>query len=107
MFSETDYPYVELWDVAAGEMKHSLYMGGPGESGWVAFSPDGETLATGCWGVKLWDVASGGLKAKLDRDSGRRVNCVAFSPNGKLLAAGIEDRVVRLWDMPSTRKPAR
>jgi WD40 repeat protein len=67
----------------------------------MAFSPDGNTLASGSWDghIKLWEVASGTLLW-----SGRHtshVNSISFSPDGLLLASGGNDATVRLWDTGS------
>lgn len=72
----------------------------------LAFSPDGELLATGSEGrADLWNVSS--LKPigrPLEvRDDG--FISVAFSPDGKLLAAGGASGIIRLWDVES-RSPA-
>ncbi|MFJ2186317.1 trypsin-like peptidase domain-containing protein [Streptomyces anulatus] len=76
----------------------------------VAFSPNGEILATGSSSgidkaVRLWDVTTEGtleLKSTLDGYD-ESVNSVAFSPDGEFLATGSSDEnrgeTVRLWDI--------
>ena len=55
----------------------------------VAFSPDGNTLASGSMdtAVRIWDVATGEALATLHGHPDQ-VNAVAFSPDGTLLASG-------------------
>jgi WD40 repeat protein len=57
----------------------------------VAFTPDGKTLATGCWdgSVRLWEVATG-KELNLFQDTRSPVRAMAFSADGKLLAYDCE-----------------
>ncbi len=65
----------------------------------VAFSPNGQTLASGSQDrtIRLWNPNNGNLKRTLmgHRDA---INSVAFSPDGRTLASGSWDGTIRLWN---------
>jgi WD40 repeat protein len=67
----------------------------------VACSPDGQTVAVGCFDhrVRLWDFASG--RQVLALDHGASVRAVALSATGGLLATAGGNGEVRLWELPS------
>jgi WD40 repeat protein len=90
----------------------------------VAFSTDGQTLATGnsdqtisLWDLGTWREAG---EPRLGRDSGQRrgpdpetlrghtggVLGITFSPDGKILASASGDRTVMLWDVRTRRELA-
>ena len=70
----------------------------------VAFSPNGQTLASGSQDrtIRLWNPNNGNLKRTLTghRDA---VNSVAFSPDGRTLASGSWDGNDSLME-PKQRK---
>ncbi|MEM6840465.1 MAG: WD40 repeat domain-containing protein, partial [Cyanobacteria bacterium P01_C01_bin.120] len=68
----------------------------------VAFSPDGQTLASGSLDetVMLWDVQTQQHLKTLAGHS-QFVWSVAWSPTGSVLASGSADRSIKLWD-PTT-----
>jgi WD40 repeat protein len=81
----------------------------------VAFSPDGQTLATGCGDLRGEGVRGGeaqlrtlatGQPLGVPLPHQGAVVAVAFSPDGQTLATGSDDRAARLWDV-GTGKPPR
>ena len=79
---------VQFWDAVSGKLVRS-WAGHPW--GTLAFSPDGQWLATGPFGVShaswlhVYDAQSGKLKHTLHPKMG---GPVAFSPDGKRIACG-------------------
>ena len=70
----------------------------------VAFSLDGQTIASGSWDntIRLWNPRTAEHVATLTGHTDR-VTSVAFSPNGNLLASGSWDKTVSFWN-PHTGK---
>ena len=65
----------------------------------VAFSPDGQMLASGSWDytVRLWDPHTGKLNTTLIAHTDQ-VQSVVFSPDGQTLASAGWDKIIRLWN---------
>jgi WD40 repeat protein/tetratricopeptide (TPR) repeat protein len=97
---------VRLWDPRAGRVR-SEFQGVSGWRGPLAFSPNGNLLATGVDGraMRLWDVAAGEEVALLQGHTGL-VTCAAFDPQGKTLATSAHDHTVRLWDIETRTERA-
>lgn len=66
----------------------------------IAFSPDGQTLATGDTDsiIRLWRVSTGEQVATWQGHEDW-VRAVRFSPDGQTLASGSEDKTIRLWQI--------
>lgn len=83
---------VKVWDAQTGALNHTL----DSQQAPIAFSPDGNTLATiplsnGPKGISLWDVQNGALRQTLSQESLRNpysVRDVIFSPDGSMLVIG-------------------
>jgi len=92
---------VRLWDAATGKQIRSFkdVQGSAGSVSSVAFSPDGETLASAGLSspdnIRLWQVATGKVVRAIKWDG---VTAITFSPDGKTLAAGTNHWTIGLWD---------
>jgi WD40 repeat protein len=97
---------VQLWDVATGRARgRAMEDKDIGAVGCLEFSPDGNRLAVGGFGVRLWNTGTTQPEGPVLL-SGQAVGLavsVAFSRDGKVLAAGMGDSSVELWD-PQSRK---
>lgn len=91
-----EYP-VGLWRVSDGAPIRTL-KGHTASTLGVAFSPEGETMASGSGDntVRLWQVSDGKLLRTLEGHTDE-VRSVAFSPDGQLVASGSPDRTIRVW----------
>jgi WD40 repeat protein len=104
---------LRVWIAATGD-ERPVKFDHPANLGFsaVAWSPDGEWLATAYW--KLVKSQPAGYVALLHAPSGNLVNewrahdgaanSVAFSTNSKSIASGGTDGYVRLWDVKTTRE---
>lgn len=110
--SEMEIGAVVIWNAQSGEIQRTLPAPGRALTS-IAFSPDGDLLATGSGRVvaladvplnhrivgevRIWDVHTGELKLTITWDD-NQVWSIAFSPDGKTIASGGKEEV-RLWDV--------
>ena len=76
---------------------HSDWFGGVYS---VAFSPDGQLIASGSNDktIKIWQVSQGKELMTLTDHSGK-ITSVAISLDGKILASGSDDKTLKLWKL--------
>ena len=84
---DQDYRHTRIIEVATGNVKHIIPHDDSVRS--VAFSPDGQWLATGScnWNARLIEVATGAVRRTMKHDDW--VRSVAFSPDGLMACNGI------------------
>jgi WD40 repeat protein len=98
---------LKLWDVAARKALAEIGPEPGGATYALAFSRDGEALATAHedGSFRLRDAHTGKVKATVEAHRGP-VFALAFSPDGKGLASGGYDQTVRLWDVEARHERA-
>ena len=101
--SERGVFVVGIWDVESGELLGSMpevtqQIQHTGEISSIAFSADGNTIATGSWdhSIRLWDFVNRKHLTTL-RGQSNEIWAVAFSPDGKNIAGGGKDGTLNLW----------
>jgi len=91
---------VRLW---SGPNSSSVLAGHTSTITSVAVSPDARLIASGSYDstVKVWNVVGGHCERTLAGHTGN-INKVCFTPKSdNLILTGGDDRVVKLWDVPT------
>jgi WD40 repeat protein len=102
--SGDDDGWLKIWDTATGKELRS-FRAHAERVGGVAFSPDGEKIATVGTACKIWRVTRGGPPLHT-MAGGTTLQAVAFSPDGKYVAAGGKEDFVRVWAAATGKKVA-
>jgi WD40 repeat protein/tRNA A-37 threonylcarbamoyl transferase component Bud32 len=101
---------VHVWDAETGQTR-ALYKGHSGLAPYVfavAWSPDGERIASACSSagldktVHLWDASTGQPLSRYKVPSGLMPNfsvlSLAWSPDGRRIAATCSQNIIRVWN---------
>lgn len=93
---------LKLWNVRTGkELSH--WQTYALQVNCVQFSPDGKTFCVGGErDIQFWTIADGEVAFMLG--SAGPVYSLAYSPNGNMLASGERDPIVKVWDVPASKK---
>ncbi|HYG35859.1 MAG TPA: WD40 repeat domain-containing serine/threonine-protein kinase, partial [Clostridia bacterium] len=101
---------VKIWNSRSGKLvgvlpQETERVEHTGIIAWLAFSPDGNTLATASMdhSIRLWDFSARQVRATLHGHLSE-VWAVAFSPDGQTLVSGAKDGSVKAWATHRTPK---
>jgi WD40 repeat protein len=89
-----------LWDRATGEKLQSDFLK---DTGSLAFSPDGQWLASGSWQLTVRKTTDFEAVIFPLPDAPAHTSAVRFSPDGKVLVSGSSKGTVIVWDVAARR----
>lgn len=92
--------YAKVWNIRTGAEVHTLT---DTEAFSVAFSPDGQTIATGHKSsINLWNL-SDGKKIRSFNGHSTPIHQLQFTPDGKMLISAGSDGSLRVWKIDVDR----
>jgi WD40 repeat protein len=100
---------VRVFDVEGGKAVCRALSHGSAPVNWIAWRPDGRTLAAACddWLIRLWDVDAGTLLLPPLPGHHKLGMEVAFHPAGDCLLSNDWTGTLRLWDHRTGRELLR
>lgn len=96
----TEDGWISIFDAETGQKLKYAFQGHDEQITALAFSPDGETIASASSGcVSTWDAESGLRIGELFTEHSVRINSIAFSPDGKKIVGGGDyDKTIFMWN---------
>lgn len=91
---------IKIWDTRSGELLQTLTHPGMSGISALAFSPDGQTLASSAEEIILWNVSRGQAIETLPGNKPFPSVSLAFSPDGNRLASSSVE-IIQLWNVTS------
>ncbi len=90
---------IRLWNLQGNQIAEP-FEGHTSKISSVAFSPDGQSIASGSNDktIRLWDLQGSQIGKPFEGHTGN-VYSVAFSPDGQSIVSGSKDKTIRLWDL--------
>jgi WD40 repeat protein len=94
---------LRAWDASTGRLLYSAYE--PAYIPRIAFSPDGQRLATAMSTGSLSILGTVDYRELYNLQKHNRwINAIAYSPDGAWLASASSDAVVKVWDASGTQE---
>jgi WD40 repeat protein len=99
------FPRVNTTEISESAEQPRTLRGHASDVNSVAFSPNGQILASGSddKAIKLWDVATGKETYTFKGHFGW-IWAIAFNPDDKTLASGSADKTIKLWNLATTEE---